>query len=205
MPITVKDKLKILVVDDDRVLLEQAETVLSPTYDVSLAISGEQALEYLGEGNRPNLILLDILMPNMDGYEVLEKIQEIPDCKEIPVIFLTGILSPESEVKCLESGALDYITKPFSIQVLLARISLALKNVNRAFAGYELNESKLKELDDPLSASEIKVLKLMVRSYNNKEIAKELNYSYEYVKKLASQILGKLGLKNRTEIKSFRK
>lgn len=191
--------------DDDPILLEQAESVLSPTYDVSLAISGEQALEYLEDGNRPDLILLDILMPKMDGYETLKKIQKIKSCASIPIIFLTGILSAESEVKCLQSGALDYITKPFSSQVLLVRISLALKNVSRSFAGYELDEERLEEMGNPLNASEKKVLRLMVRAYNNKEIAKELNYSYDYVKKLSSQIVGKLQLKDRSEIKKFRK
>ncbi|MDO4711798.1 MAG: DNA-binding response regulator [Peptostreptococcaceae bacterium] len=200
-----KHKLKILVVDDDPILLEQTESLLSPTYDVSLAISGKLALDYLEEGNRPDLILLDILMPDPDGYETLARIQSISGCKEIPVIFLTGILSPEHEVKCLESGALDYITKPFSSAVLLARISLALKNMNRSFIGYELDESKIGDLREPLTASETKVLRLMVRAYNNKEIAKELNYSYDYVKKLASQVMGKLGIKNRSEIKKFRK
>lgn len=200
-----KNKLRILVVDDDPILLEQAESVLSPTYDVSLAISGEQALEYLEDGNRPDLILLDILMPKMDGYETLKKIQKIKSCASIPIIFLTGILSAESEVKCLQSGALDYITKPFSSQVLLVRISLALKNVSRSFAGYELDEERLEEMGNPLNASEKKVLRLMVRAYNNKEIAKELNYSYDYVKKLSSQIVGKLQLKDRSEIKKFRK
>ncbi|MDO5062411.1 MAG: response regulator [Peptostreptococcaceae bacterium] len=200
-----KNKLRILVVDDDPILLEQAESVLSPTYDVSLAISGEQALEYLEDGNRPDLILLDILMPKMDGYETLKKIQKIKNCASIPIIFLTGILSAESEVKCLQSGALDYITKPFSSQVLLVRISLALKNVSRSFAGYELDEERLEAMGDPLNASEKKVLRLMVRAYNNKEIAKELNYSYDYVKKLSSQIIGKLQLKDRSEIKKFRK
>lgn len=203
--IWMKNKLRILVVDDDPILLEQAESVLSPTYDVSLAISGEQALEYLEDGNRPDLILLDILMPKMDGYETLKKIQKIKSCASIPIIFLTGILSAESEVKCLQSGALDYITKPFSSQVLLVRISLALKNVSRSFAGYELDEERLEEMGNPLNASEKKVLRLMVRAYNNKEIAKELNYSYDYVKKLSSQIVGKLQLKDRSEIKKFRK
>lgn len=200
-----KKKLKILAVDDDIVLLEQIEDILSPTYSVSLAICGEQALDYLKEGNTPDLILLDILMPDLDGCETLKKILEIESCKSTPVIFLTGVNSEESEVNCLKSGAHDYIKKPFSSQVLLARISLALRNVNRSFAGYELNETLLKEMGEPLNSSEKKVLKLMLNAYNNKEISHELNYSYDYVKKLASQIINKLELNNRSEIKKFRR
>lgn len=198
-------KLNILVVDDDILLLEQIEDILSPTYSVSLAICGEQALNYLEEENTPDLILLDILMPELDGCETLEKILKIESCKSTPVIFLTGVGSEESEANCLKNGAYDYIKKPFSSQVLLARISLALRNVNRSFHGYELNEKLLKEMGEPLNDSEKKVLRLMLNAYNNKEISHELNYSYDYVKKLASQIINKLELNNRSEIKKFRR
>lgn len=200
-----KEKHQILIVDDDPILLEQAENILSPAYTVSMAISGKQAIEYLEEGNLPSLILLDLLMPCMDGHETLDRIRRIPRCKEIPVIFLTAVNSPEFEAKCLEEGASDYITKPFSPAVLLARISLSLENVRRFHSGYELDESRLTELSEPLTEAERKVLRLMVRAYSNREIAKELHYSYDYVKKLASQVLGKLNLENRREVKKYRK
>lgn len=200
-----EQKLKILVVDDDILLLEQVEDILSPTYNVSLAICGEQALSYLKEGNTPDLILLDIMMPDLDGCETLKRILEIEACKSTPVIFLTGVGSEESEAKCLRNGALDYIKKPFSSQVLLARISLALRNVNHGFNGYELNEELLEEMGNPLNDLEKKVLKLMVNTYSNKEISNKLNYSYDYVKKIASLIINKLELNNRSEIKKFRR
>ena len=203
-----KEKYNILVVDDDPIMLEQAESILTPKYKVSLAISGKQAIQYLDSidnlNNLPNLILLDILMPKMNGYETLSKIRKINKYKEIPVIFLTGVSSPEFEVRCLESGASDYIKKPFSPSVLLARISLALKNVIKMQTDYELNTALLAELTEELTKSELKVLTLMVRAYNNREISNELNYSYYYVKKLSSNILNKLGLKNRSEVKKYR-
>lgn len=198
-------KQHILVVDDDPVLLEQTENILTPIYNVSVSISGKQALEYLAEGNVPHLILMDYMMPEMDGYETLQHIRATPQCEAIPVIFLTGILTPEAEVKCLESGASDYITKPFSSNVLLARIALALKNADRFYSDYELDETKLVDLEEPLTETELKVLRLMVRAYSNREISKELHYSYDYVKKLASQILGKLNLHNRSEVKKYRR
>lgn len=198
-------KIKILVVDDDLILLEQVEDILSPTYDVGLAASGEQAVSFLREGELPQLILLDLLMPGMDGCKTLSEIRNIESCTEIPVIFLTGMISPEMEVRCLEKGAVDYITKPFSSQVLLARVSLALRNVNRFLSADEIDEAFLASVGDKLNRSEIKVLKLMVKAYSNKEIAAELNYSYDYVKKLASQILNKLQVESRSDLKKFRK
>lgn len=198
-------KIKILVVDDDLILLEQVEDILSPTYDVGLAASGEQAVSFLREGELPQLILLDLLMPGMDGCKTLSEIRNIESCTEIPVIFLTGMISPEMEVRCLEKGAVDYITKPFSSQVLLARVSLALRNVNRFLSADEIDEVFLASVGDKLNRSEIKVLKLMVKAYSNKEIAAELNYSYDYVKKLASQILNKLQVESRSDLKKFRK
>lgn len=203
-----EEKYNILVVDDDPIMLEQAENILCLKYNVSLAISGKQAIEYLNSiddiNNLPNLILLDILMPKMNGYETLSRIRKIDKYKEIPIIFLTGISSPEFEVRCLESGASDYITKPFSPSVLLARISVALKNMIKLQSDYEVNTTLLTELAEELTKSELKVLTLMVRSYNNREISTELNYSYAYVKKLSCNILSKLGLKNRNEIKKYR-
>ncbi|MDO4772790.1 MAG: response regulator transcription factor [Bacillota bacterium] len=198
-------KIKLLVIDDDLVLLEQVEGILRPTYEVSLAASGEQAVAFLKEGEAPHLILLDLLMPHMDGCQTLSEIRKIEACAEVPVIFLTGIISPDMEVRCLEKGAVDYITKPFSSQVLLARVSLALRNVNRFLSADEIDGAFLASVGDKLNRSEIKVLKLMVKAYSNKEIAAELNYSYDYVKKLASQVLNKLQVESRNDLKKFRK
>ena len=186
----------ILVVDDDLILLEQAEQILSDNYLVSLANSGEQAIKYLKSGQEADLILLDILMPNMDGYQTLKAIQKLEGWMP-PVIFLTSVCGIDSEIKGLDIGAADYITKPFSPQVLLARLKARLNTRDR------LDYDKLRALPFPLTESEYKVAKLLARSYSNEEIAEDMHYALDTVKKLVSRVLEKLDIKNRKEIKLY--
>lgn len=186
----------ILVVDDDLTLLEQAEQILSDNYIVSLANSGEQAIKYLKSGHEADLILLDILMPNMDGYQTLKAIQKLEGWMP-PVIFLTSVCGIDSEIKGLDIGAADYITKPFSPQVLLARLKARLNTRDR------LDYDKLRALPFPLTESEYKVAKLLARSYSNEEIAEDMHYALDTVKKLVSRVLEKLDIKNRKEIKLY--
>ena len=186
----------ILVVDDDLTLLEQAEQILSDNYLVSLANSGEQAIKYLKSGHEADLILLDILMPNMDGYQTLKAIQKLEGWMP-PVIFLTSVCGIDSEIKGLDIGAADYITKPFSPQVLLARLKARLNTRDR------LDYDKLRALPFPLTESEYKVAKLLARSYSNEEIAEDMHYALDTVKKLVSRVLEKLNIKNRKEIKLY--
>ena len=186
----------ILVVDDDLTLLEQAEQILSDNYLVSLANSGEQAIKYLKSGHEADLILLDILMPNMDGFQTLKAIQKLEGWMP-PVIFLTSVCGKDSEIKGLDIGAADYITKPFSPQVLLARLKARLNTRDR------LDYDKLRALPFPLTESEYKVAKLLARSYSNEEIAEDMHYALDTVKKLVSRVLEKLDIKNRKEIKLY--
>ena len=104
----------ILIIDDDLMLLKTAEEILSDQYNVSVAKSGIQALNLLNKNIIPDLILLDIDMPQMDGYETLEEIKKIPRCELIPIIFLTGFSEMDYEVRGLKAGAVDYIVKPFA-------------------------------------------------------------------------------------------
>ena len=189
----------ILVVDDDLALLEQAELILSKQYDVSLAVSGQKAIQYLEQGEQTDLILLDILMPDMDGYETLRAIRSIDSCRNIPVIYLTSLTDEESELQGLAIGAADYITKPFKPKILLARVNLRLKT------GYQLDGKKLAHLPEPLTDTELKVAKMLAQSYSNDEICQELHYALDTVKKLVSRILEKLDIKSRKEIKQYLK
>lgn len=113
---------KILVVDDtpDNRFLMGA--LLEDSYRVQLAASGADALAALGRPDLPDLILLDIMMPEMDGYEVLRRIKAMPTAQDIPVIFLTALDSIEDEQKGLDLGAADYIAKPISPPIVLARV-----------------------------------------------------------------------------------
>lgn len=128
---TEKARERILVVDDDRSNLATLGSLLQPHFDVLAAPSGERALQIAASVPQPDLILLDVLMPGMDGYEVFARLRDNPATRDIPVIFVTGLDSPEEEEKGLELGAVDYITKPYRPPIILARVhaQLELKHV----------------------------------------------------------------------------
>ena len=116
-------KKHILIVDDNiKNLQVTAKTLKDEGYLISLAQDGKSALEQL-QTQKPQLILLDIMMPEMDGYEVCKKIKEQEKLAEIPVIFLTAKNQTEDLVKGFELGGVDYITKPFNRDELLVRIN----------------------------------------------------------------------------------
>ncbi len=117
-------KAHILAIDDDPTLLELFRRILEPAgYSVDTAIDGKLALTLL-QSNLPDLILLDIKMPVLDGYEVLTLIRQHSN---VPVIMVTGVRDTGSLDKALGSGADDYVTKPFHINELLARVQVKLR------------------------------------------------------------------------------
>ena len=116
----------ILIVDDVTTNLKMAADVLQDTYRLSMAKSGMQAIEFLKKA-KPDLILLDIIMPEMDGYETLEAIKSNPETASIPVVFLTVDNQRKSEIKGLKMGAMDFIHKPFEPDVMKSRIEKILK------------------------------------------------------------------------------
>ncbi len=124
-------KTTILIVDDSPDSLALLSSLLKEVYRVKVAITGEKALEIAVGDDIPDLILLDIMMPNMDGYEVCRLLKQNPKTAGIPVIFLTAKTAAMDEEKGFELGAEDYITKPPSPSILMARIRthLRLKNV----------------------------------------------------------------------------
>jgi len=116
----------ILIVDDNIVSLKQISSLLSNDHDVSLAKSGEMALQICAQ-KQPNLILLDVEMPDMDGFETISRLKADGNLNSIPVIFLTGNSDAETQAKCLGAGAVDFITKPPDVGVLQDRIKTHLK------------------------------------------------------------------------------
>ncbi len=119
-------KKHILIVDDVTTNLKVAADVLKDNYQLSMAKSGAQALEFLKKA-KPDLILLDVRMPGMDGYETLEKIKSNSETSNIPVVFLTVDDQRESEIKGLKMGAMDFILKPFEPEIMLSRIEKILQ------------------------------------------------------------------------------
>jgi len=117
----------ILIVDDTPQNLTILGELLCPSYLVRAANSGERALRIAQSDSRPDLILLDVMMPGMDGYEVLRRLREDAATRNIPVIFITAMVTSEDEERGLELGAVDYITKPFSPAVVLARVRTQLE------------------------------------------------------------------------------
>ena len=121
---------KVLIADDDAVNREVLGELLKPEYGVLLAKNGVQALERAAR-HAPDLILLDVMMPDMDGYEVLRRLRADPQTAHISVIFISGLDRPEDEANGLKMGAADYIVKPFNPTVAMARVALHLQVVRQ--------------------------------------------------------------------------
>lgn len=148
----------ILIVDDNKTNLLFAKNALIDEYKVTAVTSGEQALKFLDK-NIPDLMLLDINMPEMDGFEVLERVKNIPECNHLPVIFLTADNDSATESRCLESGAQDFIAKPFVPAVMRSRIGriLELEELRKGLVNRldekirEVSDIKSKSLQDALT------------------------------------------------------
>jgi putative two-component system response regulator len=117
----------LLIVDDEPANLSVLSLVLKPHYQVLAARHGKLALELLQRPPRPDLVLLDIMMPEMDGYQVLAHMNQDPALSDIPVIFVTALDDDLSELKGLRHGAVDFITKPIKAPILLARVRAQLE------------------------------------------------------------------------------
>ena len=117
----------ILIVDDSPENLMVLTELLSPTYRVLAAQSGEKCLRIASGKTRPDLILLDVMMPGMDGYEVLRQLRTNPETHRIPVVLLTALADPQSEEFGLSLGAVDYITKPIKPVIVQARVRTQLE------------------------------------------------------------------------------
>jgi sigma-B regulation protein RsbU (phosphoserine phosphatase) len=116
------EKKLVLVVDDAPANLQIVRSILKDDYKIRVATSGAKALDLVNATPQPDLILLDVAMPEMDGYEVCQILKATPESRDIPVIFLTGKTEADDETKGFEVGAVDYIHKPFSPAVVKARV-----------------------------------------------------------------------------------
>ena len=112
---------RILVVDDDPSIVDLLEAFLQNEYDVSVATNGEQAIK-LCRQQSPDLVLLDVMMPGADGYEVCRRLKTDPVTRDIPIIFVTARDEVEEEIKGLEAGAVDFLSKPVHRAIVLARV-----------------------------------------------------------------------------------
>ncbi|MBT4934433.1 MAG: response regulator [Rhodospirillaceae bacterium] len=125
---TIKNANKILIVDDDTVIMDFMTELLQDEISVSYTSEGAKALE-LGKLHKPDLILLDVMMPGMDGFEVCALLKADPETQHIPVVFLTGKADEKDIARGLELGAIDYITKPFDPELITIKINNILKQI----------------------------------------------------------------------------
>ena len=133
-----RKKYTVLIVDDEPVNVATLTSMLSPEYEILEANSGQEACR-IAEESIPDVILLDIVMPEMDGFEVLAKLKESDDVQDIPIIIITALNTIETEEKALRLGATDYITKPFHAGIVQLRVENQIKIIERDSIEHDLN------------------------------------------------------------------
>jgi len=133
---------RILIVDDAVENVQMLNAVLGEEHELLFALNGPRALQLVHE-QRPDLILLDAVMPGMDGYEICAALHATPEVRDIPIIFVTALATPEDETRALEAGAVDFITKPFNMSVVKARVRthLTLKRQSDAMRELTLTDA----------------------------------------------------------------
>jgi len=127
-----------MIVDDENINIAILSQILSPEFDLLTAMNGHEALKR-AEEDRPDLILLDIVMPDMGGFDVLRKLKYSAAAKGIPVIIITGSNNPEDEEKAFLLGAVDYIKKPFNNTIVMSRVKTQLQIINQEHIIEHLN------------------------------------------------------------------
>ncbi len=184
----------VLIVDDMEENVDILMEALGNDYDISVAMDGESALDFIDK-NRLDLILLDIVMPGMNGYEVCKKLKQDKKTKEIPIIFLTALADEENEAKGLLLGAVDYITKPFSSLLVKARVrnQLELKLHRDHLEQLVWARTRELELTQKVTIESLGTL----AEYRDPETGGHIKRTQNYVKLLAEH------LKNHPKYKSY--
>lgn len=180
-----RPRAKILVIDDTKTNIEVLEGILSKDYDVFVALNGQKGL-FLAEKVHPDLILLDVMMPEMDGYETLRQMNAKNIVSNTPVIFLTAKADSKSEQMGLDLGAVDYITKPFHPNLVELRIKNQLE--------FKHQRDHLKELVEEKTQDLRKTLKVMLTSlgalaeYRDPETGAHIKRTQVLVQMLAEKL-----------------
>lgn len=195
---------ELLLVDDDPNLILLVKDYLEfRGYKVITAENGREALEVL-ESQVPDLIVCDIMMPEMDGYALVKHIRENPRTSWIPVLFLSAKGQSQDRVKGLNMGADVYMVKPFEPEELVAQVESSLKQASRLIQHKNYQGQQASHLKVPqnieLTPTELKVVQLVARGMANREIAEIMDVSQRTIESHVSNMLGKTGLHNRTEL-----
>lgn len=191
---------KILIIDDNPKYLADALPLYG--YEVDVATDGIQGIKKLtSEKNDFDMVLLDVMMPNMDGWETLKTIRNNKKLENLPIIMITALNEEQKEISGLKFGADDYVVKPFILPNLLARIEALLRR--STWQKEKVNNVDLKFVQEgeiePLTAREKEILKMVSQGASNNDIAEKLFVREVTVKTHLNSIFKKLKVKNRTQ------
>jgi len=158
-------EMTILIVDDVRTNINVLSEIFKLEYVLKVANNGNDALRIANSEGKPDIILLDVMMPEITGYEVCKKLKDCADTKDIPIIFITAMEDEKDEEYGLSLGAIDYITKPFSPNLVKSRVKnhlekqkiekmlkLSLTDIKKAFKDLELSQDKIIKLEQKNTA-----------------------------------------------------
>jgi len=190
---------KILIIDDNPKLMEDALPMYG--YEVKTATDGLLGLKILDEDNSFDLVILDVVMPNLDGWETIKAIRKNEKTSKIPVIMLTSVSDANKQISGLKFGADDYIVKPFVLPNLLARIEALLRR-----STWNKDEKQTNALSfvngeeiSPLTSREKEILTLVAKGDTNSQIAEKLFVREVTVKTHLNSIFRKLKVGNRVQ------
>ena len=201
---SLKDNKKLLLIDDDPNLILLVKDYLEfRGYNVDTAENGREALEVL-DRLVPDMIICDVMMPEMDGYTLVQHIRKEPVTNRIPVLFLSAKGQSQDRVKGLNEGADVYMSKPFEPEELVAQVESSLKQIKRWEQGRPKGLDGAPTIVVPhnveLTPTETKVVQLVAKGMANREIANQLNVSQRTIESHVSNMLNKTSLNNRTEL-----
>ncbi len=191
---------KILLVDDNPKYLEDVLPFYG--YDLTCVTDGVQALKLLENNQKFDIVLLDVMMPNMNGWDALKAIRKNPLTTDIPVIMVTAVGEDQKMVSGLKIGADDYIVKPFILPNLLARIEAVLRRTKKTLNNTDFVQNvTINQVTNfnSLTKREKDVLLLVTQGESNKSIAQKLVLSEVTVKSHMNSIFKKLNVANRTQ------
>jgi DNA-binding NarL/FixJ family response regulator len=199
-----RDNKQLLLIDDDPNLILLVKDYLEfRGYQVTTAENGREALDMI-EGQVPDMIICDVMMPEMDGYELVKHIRQDIRTNRIPVLFLSAKGQSYDRVKGLTEGADVYMVKPFEPEELVAQVESSLNQINRWKDTRVQNTEELPTIVVPsnveLTPTERRVVELVAKGMANREIADKLNVSQRTIESHVSNMLNKTNLNNRTEL-----
>lgn len=190
------DKATVLLIDDELVNIKILSDILKGEYEVIFATSGEEGVHRAVE-SLPDIILLDVMMPGMDGYAVCSRLQQDTRTAGIPVVYVTALGSTAQEVKGLNTGAIDYITKPINGEIVKARVRNHLK-FRRVVQTVTMDEPEDERMAK-MTERQREIFRWVQEGKTNWEIARIIGCSEENVKYHMKNILRIMGSYNRTQ------